>query len=43
MTGSAIYETLPPDNFGLSASLGPFVYFALGGALKAFSIVFVAS
>jgi hypothetical protein len=43
MTGSAIYETLPPDNFGLSASLGPFVYFALGGALKAFSIAFVAS
>jgi hypothetical protein len=29
-----------PDNFGLSASLEPFVYFALGGALKAFSIAF---
>src|SRR5580700_10946010 len=28
MTGSADYETLPPGNFGLSASLGPFVYCA---------------
>jgi hypothetical protein len=42
MTGSADYETLPPGNFGLGTSLGPFVYFALGGALKAFSIAFVA-
>jgi hypothetical protein len=32
-----------PVTSASAASLGPFVYVALGGALKAFSIAFVAS